>query len=79
MWKYVVTSVGVGCAPPIWKQAKVQGLKGLDPQSEGTRIGILSPLGRFRQARHIVPTALLVRVQRFSKNLYKAVEGQAHV
>ena len=27
------------------------------------------------KARHIVPTPLLVRVQCFSKDLYKAVEG----
>ena len=29
----------------------------------------------FDRARHVVPTALLVRVQCFRKNLYMAVEG----
>ena len=31
--------------------------------------------GGLDKARHIVPTALLVRVQRFTNDLYKAVKG----
>ena len=31
--------------------------------------------GGFYKARHIVPTALLVRVQRSRKRMYKVVEG----
>ena len=33
--------------------------------------------GALDKSRHIVPTALLVRMQCFRKDLYKAVEGQS--
>ena len=35
-------------------------------------------LGGLDKSRHIVSTALLVRVQCFRKDLYKAVEGPKH-
>ena len=39
----------------------------------------LSPLRRFRQDCHIFPTALIVRVQRFRNDLYKAVKGSSTI
>ena len=41
----------------------------------GRRSGPCRLGGGFDKARHIVPTALLVRVQFLRKGLYKAVEG----
>ena len=41
----------------------------------GQRSGPYRLLGGLDKARHVVPTALVVRVQCFRKGLYKAVEG----
>ena len=41
----------------------------------GRRSGPCRLLGGLDKARHIAPTALLVRVQCFRKGLYKAVKG----
>ena len=41
----------------------------------GRRSGPCRLLGGLDKARHIVPTALLVRVQCFRKSLHKAVQG----
>ena len=41
----------------------------------GQRSGPCRLLGGLDKARHIVPTALLVRVQCFRNSSYKAVEG----
>ena len=41
----------------------------------GRRSGLCLFLGGLDKSRHIVPTALIVRVQCFKKDLYKAVEG----
>ena len=58
------------------KRAQIIELKeSLYLQSEGTRIRALSPLRSLDKSRHIVPTALLVRVQGSRKDLDKAVEG----
>ena len=41
----------------------------------GRRLGPCRLLGGLDKARHIVPTALIVRVQCSRKGLYKAAEG----
>ena len=46
-------------------------------QSEETGIRTLSPLKSLDKARHIVPTALLVIVQRLRSYRYKAVKGRS--
>ena len=45
----------------------------------GQRSGPCRLLGGLDKARHIVPTALLVRVQCFRKGSYKAVEGPSPI
>ena len=47
----------------------------LTNNQRGRRAGPCRLWGGLDKARHIVPTALLVRVQCFRKGLYKAVEG----
>ena len=44
-------------------------------KQRGRRSGPCRLRGGLDKARHIVPTALLVRVQCFRKGLYKVVEG----
>ena len=72
--KYM-TSAKVGYAPPSVSESGSKGWWNPYLQSEGTRIRTLSPLRKFGQSCHIVPTVLLVRVQCPRKDLYKAVEG----
>ena len=52
------------------------GLKAEGVATNNQRSGDQDP-GCVDMARHIVPTALLVRVKRIRNDLYKAVKGQA--
>ena len=49
--------------------------KGVPILNQRAKIRHLSPLRRLDKARHIVSTALLVRVQCFRKGMCKAVQG----
>ena len=70
--KSIQTPARVGYAPPVWKRDKIQG-----PTNNQRGRGSWPCLfvGSLKKTRHIVPTALLVRVQCFRKDLYRAVEG----
>ena len=70
--KYLVTSIKVGYATRSLYASS-------GPKAEGVSTNCQRDGGRFwgglDKARHKVPTALLVRVQRFRNDLYKAVKG----
>ena len=74
--KYLVTSIKEGCATCslyVSSGPKAEGVPTNNQRGRGS-----GPCRLWRgldKARHIVPTALLVRVQRFRNDLYKAVKG----
>ena len=65
-----------GYALPVWKRASGPRTKGVPTNNQrGRGSGPCLLWGGLDKSRHIVPTALLVRVQCSRKDLYKAVEG----
>ena len=70
--KYLVTSIKVGCAT-----RSLYANSGLSPTNNqrGRGSGPSRLWGGLEKARHIVPTALLVIVQRFRNDLCKTVKG----
>ena len=74
--KYVVTFIKVGCATRslyVSSGPTTEGVPNNNQRGQGS--GSCRLRGGLDKARHIVPTALLVRLQRFRNNLYKAVKG----
>ena len=67
--KNINTSARIGCDPPVWKQSQVQGLKEYRLTIREDEDRVLFPRGGLDKSRHIVPIALLVRVQFFRKVL----------
>ena len=68
--KYLVTSIKVGCATrSLYASSgpKAEGVPTINQR--GRRSGPCRLWGGLDKARHIVPTALLVRVQRFRNDL----------
>ena len=57
--KYIKISSRVGYAPPIWKRAKVKGLKESWITIRGTRIKAMSPLRVFGQVPSYSPYCLV--------------------
>ena len=71
-----MTSIKVGCATrSLYASAgpKAEGVPTNNQRGRGS--GPCRLWGGLDKARHIVPTALLDRVQRFRNDLYKAVKG----
>ena len=58
-----------------WSELRSDGWMSRDLQSEGRKSGHCRLWGGLDKARHIAPTAILVRVHCFIKGLYKAVWG----
>ena len=74
--KYLATSIKVGCATRSLYASSGPKAEGVPTNNQrGRRSGPCRLWGGLDKARHIVPTALLVRVQRFRNDLYKAVKG----
>ena len=74
--KYLATSIKVGCATRILYASSGPKAEGVPTNNQrGRGSGPCRLWGGLDKARHIVPTALLVRVQRFRNDLYKAVKG----
>ena len=74
--KYLVTSIKVGYATRSLYASSGPMAKGVPTNNQrGRRSGPCRLWRGLDQDRHIVPTALLVRVQRFRKDLHKAVKG----
>ena len=74
--KYLVTSIKVGCATRSLYASSGPKAEGVPTNNQrGRGSGPCRLWGGLDKVRHIVPTALLVRVQRFSNDLYKAVKG----
>ena len=74
--KYIGTSTYEGCATrSLYASSgpKAEGVRTNNPRGRGS--GPWRLLGGIEKVRHIVPTALLVRVQRLRNDLYKAVKG----
>ena len=74
--KYLVTSIKVGCATRSLHASS--GPKAERVPTNNQRVWGPGPCrlcGGLDKARSIVPTALLVRVQRFMDDLYKDVKG----
>ena len=70
--KYIVTSIKEGCATRSLYDPKAEGVPTNNQSGRGS-----GPCRLWRgldKARHIVPTALLVRVQCFRNDLHKAVK-----
>ena len=73
---YLVTSIKVGCATRSLYASSGPKAEGVPTNNQrGRGSGPCRLWGGLDKARHIVPTALLVRVQRFRNDLYKAVKG----
>ena len=73
--KYLVTSIQVGCTTPRLYASlgpKTEGVPTNNKRGRGS--GPCRLWGGLDKARHIVTTALLVRVQRYRSDLYKAVK-----
>ena len=76
--KYRGTSIKVGCATRSLYASSGPKAEGVPTNNQrGRGSGPCRFWGGLDKARHIVPTALLVRVQRLRNDLYKAVKGQA--
>ena len=76
--KYIGTSIKEGCATRSLYASSDPKAEGVSTNNQmGLGSGPCRLLGGFDKLRHIVPTALLVRVQRLRSDLYKAVKGQA--
>ena len=74
--KYLVTSIKVGYATRSLYASSGPKAEGVPTNNQRGRGSWPCRLwGGLDKARHIVPTALLVRVQRFRNDLYKAVKG----
>ena len=74
--KYLVTSIKVGCASRSLYASSGQKAERVSTNNQGGRgSGPCRLWGILDKARHIVPTALLARVQRFRNDLHKAVKG----
>ena len=74
--KHLVTSIKVGCATRSLYASSGPKAEGVPTNNQrGRESGPCRLWGGLDKARHIVPTALLVRVQRFRNDLYKAVKG----
>ena len=74
--KYLVTSIKVGSATRSLYASSGPKAEGVPTNNQrGRGSGSCRLWGGLGKARHIVPTALLVRVQRFRNDLYKAVKG----
>ena len=74
--KYLVTSIKVGYATRSLYASSGPKAEGVPTNNQrGRGSGPCRLWGGLDKARHIVPTALLVRVQRFRNDLYKAVKG----
>ena len=74
--KYLATSIKVGCATRSLYASSGPKAEGVPTNNQrGRGSGPCRLWGGLDKARHIVPTALLVRVQRFRNDLYKAVKG----
>ena len=73
--KYQATSIKVGCATRSLYASSGPKAEGVPTNNQrGRGSGPCRLWGGLDKARHIVPTALLVRVQRFRNDLYKAVK-----
>ena len=73
---YLVTSIKVGCATrSLYASSGPKAERVPTNNQRGWGSGPCRLWGDLDKARHIVPTALLVRVQRFRNDLYKAVKG----
>ena len=71
-----MTSIKVGCATRSLYASSGPKAEGVPTNNQrGRGSGPCRLWGGLDKARHIVPTALLVRVQRFRNDLYKAVKG----
>ena len=74
--KYLATSIKVGCATRSLYASSGRKAEGVPTNNQrGRGSGPCRLWGGLDKARHIVPTALLVRVQRFRNDLYKVVKG----
>ena len=74
--KYLVTSIKVGCATRSLYASSGPNAEGVPTNNQrGRGSGRCRLWGGLDKARHIVQTALLVRVQRVRNDLYKAVKG----
>ena len=74
--KYLVTSIKVGCATRSLYASSGPKAEGVPTNNQrGPGSGPCRLWGGLDKARRIVPTVLLVRVQRFRNDLYKAVKG----
>ena len=74
--KYLVTSIKVGYATRSLYASSGPKAEGVPTNNQrGRGSGPCRLWGGLDKARHIVPTALLVRVQRLRNDLYKAVKG----
>ena len=71
--KYIGTSIKVGCATLSLYASSGPKAEGVNQR--GHALGPCRLGGGLDKARHIVQTALLVRVQRLRNDLYKAVKG----
>ena len=72
-----MTSIKVGCATSSLYASsgpKAEGVLTYNQRGRGSG-GPCCLCGGLDKARHIVPTAFLVRVQRLRNDLYKAVNG----
>ena len=74
--EYLVTSIKVGCATRSLYPSSGLKAEGVPTNNQrGRGSGPCRLWGGLDKARHIVPTALLVRVQSFRNDLYKVVKG----
>ena len=74
--KYIGTSIKVGCATRSLYASSCPKAEGVPTNNQrGRGSGPCRFWGGLDKARHIVPTALLVSVQRLRNDLYKAVKG----
>ena len=74
--KYLLTSIKVDCAMRSLYASSGPKAEGVPTNNQRERgSGPCRLWWGLDKARHIVPTALLVRVQRFRNDLYKVVKG----
>ena len=71
--KYIWTSIKVGCDTHASAGLQAEGVPTNNQRGRGS--GPCCLRGDLDKARHIVPTALFVRVQRLRNDLHKAVKG----
>ena len=74
--KYIGASIKVGCAMHSLYASSGPKAEGVSTNNQrGRGSGPCRLWGGLDKARHIVPTALLVRVQRLRNDLHKTVKG----